>query len=56
MPTINRKTIQTKLIHELFELIKTSTPEETKEIAINELIRRGYTLVDINIIANSDTQ
>lgn len=56
MPAINRNTIQTKLIHELFELIKTSTSTQTKEIATDELLRRGYTLDDINLIANSDNQ
>ena len=56
MPAINRNTIQTKLIHELFELIKTSTSTQTKEIATDELLRRGYTLDDITLIANSDNQ
>ncbi|MGR6860626.1 hypothetical protein ACU5EH_10105 [Aliivibrio salmonicida] len=56
MPAINRNTIQIKLIHELFELIKTSVSTQTKEIATDELLRRGYTLDDINLIANSDNQ
>ncbi|ANU35663.1 hypothetical protein [Vibrio scophthalmi] len=56
MPVINRNTIQTKLIHELFELIKISTSTQTKEIATDELLRRGYTLDDINLIANSKPQ
>lgn len=55
MATINRNTIQGKLIHELFELLNTTTSEETKEIATDELLRRGYTLDDIQIINNPDT-
>ena len=56
MTAINRNTIQAKLIHELFELLNTNASNEIRELAIDELIRRGYTLDDIHIIRHSKPQ
>ncbi|EGU36852.1 hypothetical protein [Vibrio scophthalmi] len=56
MPIINRSTAQEKSIHELFELLKTDSSNEIREIAIDELLKRGYTLDDISLIAHSDAQ
>ena len=52
MPQTIRNTIQVKTIHELFELLKSSTSEDIKEVAINELIKRGYSFDDIQITLN----
>ncbi|SGY86141.1 hypothetical protein [Moritella viscosa] len=52
MPQIIRNVIHVKSIHELFELLKKSTSDDVKEIAINELVKRGYSLDDIHITLN----
>lgn len=52
MPYINRNTIQTKTIPELFELIKNIKSDNTKDIATDELIKRGYTRDDIDTMLN----
>ncbi|SGZ08044.1 unnamed protein product [Moritella viscosa] len=52
MPQIIRNVIHVKSIHELFELIRNSTSDDIKEVAINELVKRGYSLDDIQITLN----
>lgn len=52
MPHPIRNVIHLKSIHELFELIKNSTSDDIKEVAINELVKRGYSLDDIQITLN----
>lgn len=52
MSQIIRNVIHVKSIHELFELIRNSTSDDIKEVAINELVKRGYSLDDIQITLN----